>query len=106
LRLEGLEKPYFLAYRVEERRNQRVAATFGSVVAQGTTRGRSLRVEVRVGSPALDNTNFVAAGTYSVWTEPGPDVWTVIFNRTATAWHTRYPAGQDVLRVRVTPFLP
>jgi len=45
----------------------------------------------------------LAAGTYSVWTEPGPDVWTVIFNRTATAWHTRYPAGQDVLRVKVTP---
>jgi PmbA/TldA metallopeptidase C-terminal domain len=66
LRLEGLEKPYFLAYRVEERRIQRVAATFGSTIALGTTRNRSLRVEVRVGSPALDNTNFVAAGSYSV----------------------------------------
>ena len=27
----------------------------------------------------------------------------MIFNRTAQAWHTRYPAGQDVLRVKVTP---
>jgi hypothetical protein len=43
------------------------------------------------------------AGTYSVWTEPQPDQWTVIFNRNARAWHTRYPAGQDALRVRVAP---
>jgi hypothetical protein len=43
------------------------------------------------------------AGIYSVWTEPGPETWTVIFNRSAQAWHTRYPAGQDALRLQVTP---
>src|SRR5829696_2199212 len=45
----------------------------------------------------------LAAGKYSLWTEPGPDQWTVIFNRTAETWHTRYPQGQDALRIRVTP---
>jgi hypothetical protein len=45
----------------------------------------------------------LAAGKYSVWTEPGPDHWTVIFNKSASAWHTRYPEGQDALRITVTP---
>lgn len=45
----------------------------------------------------------LAAGRYSVWTEPQPDKWTVIFSRSANAWHTRYPNGQDALRLTVTP---
>jgi Protein of unknown function (DUF2911) len=43
------------------------------------------------------------AGKYSVWTEPDAEKWTVIFSKTADAWHTRYPAGQDALRLQVTP---
>jgi hypothetical protein len=43
------------------------------------------------------------AGKYSVWTEPGPEKWVVIFNKQANAFHTRYPAGQDALRLEVTP---
>jgi Protein of unknown function (DUF2911) len=45
----------------------------------------------------------LAAGKYSFWTEPGPERWIVIFNKPASAWHTRYPEGQDALRVQVTP---
>jgi len=45
----------------------------------------------------------LAAGKYSLWTEPGPEEWTVIFNRTAATWHTKYPEGQDALRLRVKP---
>jgi hypothetical protein len=45
----------------------------------------------------------LAAGRYSLWTEPEPERWTVIFNKNAGAWHTRYPEGQDALRVQVTP---
>ena len=43
------------------------------------------------------------AGKYSVWTEPGPEKWIVIFNKQANAFHTRYPTGQDALRLEVTP---
>jgi len=43
------------------------------------------------------------AARYSLWTEPHPDRWTVIFNKSANAWHTRYPEGQDALRLQVTP---
>jgi hypothetical protein len=43
------------------------------------------------------------AGRYSIWTEPNPDRWTVIFSKRASAWHTRYPQGEDALRLEVTP---
>ncbi len=43
------------------------------------------------------------AGKYSLWTEPGTERWTVIFSKSASVWHTRYPDGQDALRVQVTP---
>ena len=43
------------------------------------------------------------AGTYSLWTEPNPDRWTIIFSRAHPVYHMPYPAGQDALRVTVTP---
>jgi len=49
------------------------------------------------------NGQELAAGKYSVWSEPRADKWTIIFSRTHQAWHTRYPAGQDALRVEATP---
>ena len=43
----------------------------------------------------------LAVGRYSVWTIPNDGKWTVIFNRRAATWHTRYPDGQDALRLGV-----
>jgi len=34
------------------------------------------------------------AGRYSLWTDPAAERWTVIFNKNASAWHTRYPDGK------------
>ena len=62
LQLENLEKPYFISYRTQDTRSQSVGAQFGSTLGRSEARGRSVSVEVRVGSPALDNTNFQAAG--------------------------------------------
>ncbi|GAB3193892.1 heat shock protein HslJ [Pontibacter aydingkolensis] len=45
----------------------------------------------------------LAAGTYSFYTIPGEDKWTVIFNKTAKQWGTQYDEKQDALRVDVTP---
>ncbi len=44
-----------------------------------------------------------AAGSYSLWAEPDREHWTMIFNRSTPVFHTRYPAGQDALRIQVTP---
>jgi len=46
---------------------------------------------------------LLTAGTYSFYTIPTEDKWTVIFNKTAKQWGTQYDEGQDALRVTVTP---
>jgi hypothetical protein len=46
----------------------------------------------------------LAAGTYSLFTIPGKDEWTIIFNKVAKQWGAyRYDSGQDALRVKVKP---
>lgn len=44
----------------------------------------------------------VEAGTYSLYTIPGQDEWTIIIN-SKLSWGTQYDEGQDVLRVTTTP---
>jgi predicted Zn-dependent protease len=60
LRMEGLDKPYFIAYRVLDRSEQGVKATFGSLSERSQFHNRFVVVEVRVGDYKLDNTNFFA----------------------------------------------
>ena len=44
------------------------------------------------------------AGTYALFTIPGPSEWTFIFNKTANQWGAfNYDPGQDALRVTSTP---
>ena len=44
------------------------------------------------------------AGTYSLFTIPGEDTWTVIFNETAEQWGDyEYDEAEDALRVEVEP---
>ncbi len=61
LSMEDMGKPYFLAYRVDEVEGFRVAGRFGALDASTPTKRRSLSVELRVGSPAFDNTNFLGS---------------------------------------------
>jgi hypothetical protein len=49
------------------------------------------------------NGHALTAGTYSLWTEPQADKWTVIFNKVQPVFHLNYPEGQDALRFDVTP---
>jgi hypothetical protein len=65
LQLENLEKPYFISYRVQESRYIRIVAGFGSLLQSSESRSRFLIVEVRVGSPALDNTGFLSYPSFS-----------------------------------------
>ncbi len=59
LRIEGLERPYFIAYRVDDTELLSAAASFGSLLIGRAHRSRQLTVEVRVGGYELDNTNFL-----------------------------------------------
>lgn len=42
------------------------------------------------------------AGTYSLYTIPGQEEWTIIFNA-KLSWGTEYDVAEDVLRVTTTP---
>ncbi|MES3017543.1 MAG: DUF2911 domain-containing protein [Bacteroidota bacterium] len=43
------------------------------------------------------------AGKYSVYSIPGENEWTLIFNKTWNQWGTIYKADEDALRVNVKP---
>lgn len=46
----------------------------------------------------------LAAGAYAFFAIPGPEQWTLIFNRTARQWGAfSYQAGQDALRLQARP---
>jgi len=50
------------------------------------------------------NGKDLPAGTYGFFAIPGPEAWTLIFNRTAKQWGAYdYKASDDVLRVSVKP---
>lgn len=46
---------------------------------------------------------LLSAGKYSLWSIPGEKEWTFIFSTDWDAWHTKYPKGDDALRVKITP---
>jgi len=58
LKLEQLDRPYFISYRMADIDSKDISASFGSLLSSSENRGRTLTVEVRVGDYALDNTNF------------------------------------------------
>lgn len=59
LHLADLDKPYFIAYRVNDNTTTKVSATLGQLTDKTVYRGRRLAVEVRVGNYNLDNANFI-----------------------------------------------
>jgi predicted Zn-dependent protease len=62
LRLDQLERPYFIAYRVHDMQTLGVSASNGSLLASNEYHARSFTPEVRVGDYAFDNTNFSEFG--------------------------------------------
>ena len=64
LKLAGFESPYLIQYSLSDRSWAYVSADLGSVTGRNQGRGRALGSDVRVGSYALDNSNF-GGGTYS-----------------------------------------
>ena len=50
-------KPYFLSYAVDDATTVNIAAEYGAIVNSNQSRVRSVDVQVRLGSPAEDNTH-------------------------------------------------
>ena len=58
----------------------------------------------KVSDDVTINGQKLAAGSYSLHTVPGPNEWTIIFNRTADQWGSyEYKQDQDALRVTAKP---
>ncbi len=65
LRLGDLDRPYYLEYRLADLHRIEIAASLGALTESSDQSYRPLTAGVRVGSYALDNTNFSSAA------EPG-----------------------------------
>jgi len=77
---------------------------FGALVPYGQiwTPGADQATAVTFTRDVQINTRPLPKGSYSIWTIPRPEAWTIIFNRNAKAFHDHYPGeGQDALRFDV-----
>jgi hypothetical protein len=45
----------------------------------------------------------VPAGTYTIYTLPGPTTWQIVINKQTGQWGTEYQQAQDLGRIPVTP---
>ena len=79
---------------------------FGALVPYGMvwTPGADQATAVTFTRDVRINDHPLARGSYSIWTIPRADMWTIIFNKAAKAYHDHYPGeGQDALRLDVRP---
>lgn len=66
--------------------------------------GANEATTITVSDAVLIQGKELAAGTYGLFTIPGEDMWTVIFNGNAEQWGAYdYDESKDVLRVTVAP---
>ncbi len=62
LRIDGQPAPYYIAYQLDDMTGRRVTARLGEISDVDSGRGRTLRVEVRVGDYEFDSSRFVSTG--------------------------------------------
>ncbi|MGA8145391.1 MAG: metallopeptidase TldD-related protein [Candidatus Acidiferrales bacterium] len=60
LQLPGVEKPFYLEYRLLDVDVRTVTASFGDLVSSTTTRNRFMSVDARIGDYHLDSSNFIS----------------------------------------------
>jgi predicted Zn-dependent protease len=59
MRVKGEPPPYYIEYEIDDTWSLRASARLGAVVEDLMSRGRSLRVQVRVGDYSFDSSRFV-----------------------------------------------
>ena len=60
LQIPGVEKPFYIEYRLLDVDIRSVTASFGALLASDTQRSRFMSVDVRVGNYHLDSSNFIS----------------------------------------------
>lgn len=77
---------------------------FGELVPYGEVwrTGANESTALVVSDDVMIEGNELEAGTYSLYTIPNKDSWTIIIN-SKLSWGTEYDSNQDVLRFEVEP---
>lgn len=60
LQIPGVDKPYFIEYRLLDIDVRAITSSFGALISSNTTRNRYMSVDVRVGDYHLDSSNFIS----------------------------------------------
>lgn len=78
---------------------------FGELVPYGEVwrTGANEATTISFSSDVTIEGESLSAGTYSLYTIPERDSWTIIFNNVANQWGTEYDEREDALRVQVSP---
>ena len=80
---------------------------FGKLVSYGQvwTPGANDATELTLSTDVTINGQKVPAGTYTVWSEPGPEKWAIILNSAHPVFHLRHAevAEKDLPRLTATP---
>ena len=58
--IEGMPPPHFLSYRIRDYESMAIEARYGALTQSERSHNRYLYIDLRVGDPSLDNTNFFA----------------------------------------------
>jgi hypothetical protein len=70
---------------------------YGEVWRTGANAATSLKTDVALNINAAD----VPAGSYTLYTLPGPNGWKLIINKQTGQWGTEYSQAQDLARVNM-----
>jgi hypothetical protein len=78
----------------------------GGIVPYGAVwrTGANMATKITFSTPVKLEGNDVPAGTYSLFTIPDPNEWTIIINKDANQWGSfQYNSNDDLVRFTVTP---
>lgn len=90
-----------IIYSRPKKKNREV---FGKLVPYGQVwrTGANEATEITFYENVFFNKKKVKAGTYSLFTIPNENNWTLIINKKINVWGTNYDESMDVLRTQVT----
>ena len=91
---------------IYSRPQKRDRQIFGKLIPYGKVwrTGANENTEIKLYKDATIKGKKLSAGTYSLFTIPGEEEWTIMFNTDLDYWGSySYNEAKDVLRIKVTP---
>ena len=95
LKLNELEKPYFIQYATSDAQDDVITASFGGLVSSSHVQARSPQIEVRVGDYQFDNTDSIYAGRARLGMLPIDDDYGVLRAELWVSTDGLYKAAAD-----------